>query len=111
MSMKVEEPPQSAGEPGRCVTRASQRPIYSAAKVLCVPPEAVQPPLLLGGTQGLFRLLAQGSGMAGVPRLCVIGFTCGCPLFNARFPERFKHEESRAAVPDRDSPEQALVHQ
>src|SRR5256885_16444372 len=111
MSMKVEEPPQTAGGPGRCVTRASQRPIYSAAKVLCVPPAAVQPPLLLGGTQGLFRLLAQGSEMAGVPRLGVIEFTCGCQLFNAVFPDRFEHEESRAAVRYRDSPEQALVDQ
>src|SRR2546422_6470657 len=98
MSMKVEEPPQSAGEPGRCVTRASQRPIYSAAKVLCVPPEAVQPPLLLGGTQGLFRLLAQGSEMARVPRLCVIDFTLSCQLFNRVFPDRFGHLESRPAV-------------
>src|SRR2546428_2134483 len=97
MSMKVEEPPQSAGEPGRCVTRASQRPIYSAAKVLCVPPEAVQPPPPLCGTQGLLPLVAQGSGMAGVPRLGLIALPCGCQLFNGLFPDPFDHEESRAS--------------
>src|SRR2546426_10161640 len=100
MSMKVEEPPQSAGEPGRCVTRASQRPIYSAAKVLCVPPEAVQPPLLLGGTQGLFRLPAQGSEMAGAPPPCGLEVTRGRQLFNAAFPGRFNAEETAPAGPD-----------
>src|SRR2546428_1192196 len=99
MSMKVEEPPQSAGEPGRCVTRASQRPIYSAAKVLCVPPEAEQPPPPPSGTHWLFPFLAQGSEMGRAPRLGVIQLRSSSHVCNAAFSERFAPHGSRAAGP------------
>jgi len=71
----------------------------------------VQPALFLGGPQSFFCLLAQRSEMAGMPHPGAIEFTGGCQLFDAVFPDRFEHEESRAAVRSRHPPEQALVDQ